>query len=890
MSTGIPFENITFHFDAQPELIITSSDRIARAVQAGYFEHEKLQGKHVVVPLTCLSYKQWLRSSYDDWQSDQCDSQVLLDSAVTEFLLTKIIKKDQDIALMNPAGTAKQVLAALKIINEWQIDIDSIQLSSSLEASRLVEWLDSLEKQCHQFQWVPSYAIASYVLKALQNNQIAMPESILWVGFDEFPPVLLKLKNLLADKGIKQAEYYHQLDHAAEIQLFQTNDALAECQFVAQQVFETWQTNPQDQIAVVLPDLEKRIDQVQHEFSMVFHPEIQETGAPLPEALFNISAGLYLDHIAIVSACLRLWSMRLDRLSVDDLEFLLICPYTKILNQDEYFWTQSIAYWKHNGREVISLASIEKSMLQYQSDNECELSLTLLEIAKQRHTKKQALQDIVNSLVDEIELWGVLAGRGLDDSEHEAILNLFQVVDSIKQFQVAQAKWSRVEVLALLQKLVSETVYQKAASNRRIHILGTLEAAGLAFDHIFMMGMNDENWPASPSPNPFIPSSIQKQYQVPRSTADRELEVAKSITEHLIKACNHLYVSYSEFLDDKQVSLSPLFQSYITELRHKKEANSAAGLRFQLPETEWLLDEKAPSLKIDEPARGGTSLLKSQAACPFQAFAKFRLKIKEQHREALGLSPRERGLLVHRVLELIWTQLKTQAKLLSLDQDAVKDLIIQNTNQAIAELCEQQALERSEPFWQLESGKLVQMIEKWLAQERYRQPFEVESMELDCRAKVGPIEIKFQIDRVDRLHTGDIALIDYKTSSSYKAQNWGGMRPEEPQMLLYGTHLQKVSAIAYAQVTPKKLAFTGLAKEEGLLPAVKTLAADKAQNWDLPLDWGDMLAKWKKVLHQLGEGFAQGQAKVEPKVMIKTCQYCQYKGICRVNEEQPDAV
>jgi ATP-dependent helicase/nuclease subunit B len=890
MSTGIPFEKIIPFFDAPPGLIITSSDRIARAVQAGYIEHERLQGKHVSVPLPCFSYKQWLRNSFDDWQSDQCDSHLLLDSSVTEFLLTQIIKKDQDIALMNPSGTAKQVLAALKIINEWQIDVESIQLSAGLEASRLVAWLNLLKAQCEKYHWVPSYELASQVLKALENSQLTLPQSILWVGFDEFPPILTKLKSKLSDFEVKQAEYYHQLEQNADIQLFQTTDTLSECQFVAQQVFQTWQAYPDAQIAVVLPDLEKRIDQIQHQFSLVFHPEIQQTGSPLPEAIFNISAGLYLDHIAIVSACLRLWSMRLDRLSVDDLEFLLICPYSQILNNDEYFWTQTIAYWKHNGREVIGINSIEKAMLQYQSDSNCELNHELLNIAKRRNAKKQALQDTVLGLVDEIELWGVLDCRDLDETEHEALLNLFQVVDQVKQFQVAQAKWNRSEILALLHKLVSETVYQKAASNRRIHILGTLEAAGLAFDHVFMMGMNDETWPASPSPNPFIPSSIQKQYQVPRSTAERELEVATSITQHLIKACSQLYISYSEFLDDKQVSLSPLFQPYLERLKYSKESKLPDSLSYQQAELLWALDENAPALKFDEPARGGTSLLKSQAACPFQAFAKFRLKIKEQHREALGLSPRERGLLVHRVLELIWTQLKEQSALLALEQKAVKELIKQKTNQAITELCEQQVLERSEPFWQLESDKLIQMIETWLQQERYRQPFEVESMELDCRAKVGSIEVKFQVDRVDRLHTGDIALIDYKTSSNYKASNWGGMRPEEPQMLLYGTHLSPVSAIAYAQITPKKLGFSGLAATEKLLPDVKVMTPDNAIKWDLPLDWGDMLAKWKKVLHQLGEDFAQGQAKVEPKMKIKTCQYCQYKGICRVNEEQNDAV
>jgi inactivated superfamily I helicase len=59
--------------------------------------------------------------------------------------------------------------------------------------------------------------------------------------------------------------------------------------------------------------------------------------------------------------------------------------------------------------------------------------------------------------------------------------------------------------------------------------MGVLEASGLSFDALWVMGATQEFWPAPARPNPFIPYALQRSHQTPHSTPDRELAVARTL-------------------------------------------------------------------------------------------------------------------------------------------------------------------------------------------------------------------------------------------------------------------------------------------------------------------------------------------------------------------------
>ena len=62
---------------------------------------------------------------------------------------------------------------------------------------------------------------------------------------------------------------------------------------------------------------------------------------------------------------------------------------------------------------------------------------------------------------------------------------------------------------------------------------------------------------------------------------------------------------------------------------------------------------------------------------------------------------------------------------------------------------------------------MAERARQWLDVETLREPFEVEQLEQGSEvARIGGLEFRVRIDRVDRLADGSRVLIDYKTGRS----------------------------------------------------------------------------------------------------------------------------
>ena len=71
-------------------------------------------------------------------------------------------------------------------------------------------------------------------------------------------------------------------------------------------------------------------------------------------------------------------------------------------------------------------------------------------------------------------------------------------------------------------------------------------------------------------------------------------------------------------------------------------------------------------------SRGGTTLLKDQAHCPFRAFVHHRLKCTQLDSPEAGISAMSRGDLVHLALEKIWQKLGRRTALEALSPRAAQ--------------------------------------------------------------------------------------------------------------------------------------------------------------------------------------------------------------------------
>ena len=129
---------------------------------------------------------------------------------------------------------------------------------------------------------------------------------------------------------------------------------------------------------------------------------------------------------------------------------------------------------------------------------------------------------------------------------------------------------------------------------------------------------------------------------------------------------------------------------------------------------------------------------------------------------------------------------------------------------------------------------------------------------------------------MDRLETGELVILDYKTGEC-SPSDWDGSRPDEPQLPIYAvTADSPVAGVLFGRLKSGKFAFRGLARSDGIVPGVK--APD-----DQPA-LGETIDEWREVLDRLGREFKAGKAIVDPKQPRQTCRHCALPALCRIGQ------
>jgi probable DNA repair protein len=349
------------------------------------------------------------------------------------------------------------------------------------------------------------------------------------------------------------------------------------------------------------------------------------------------------------------------------------------------------------------------------------------------------------------------------------------------------------------------------------------------------------------------------------------LQFARALTEHYRQCAPLVVFSSAHSDDDSELSPSALIRylplTTIDALIGNNESINAYNYHILAAASslEIVNTAQAPQLFIaQEPVRGGASLFREQAACPFNAFARLRLGASRVDEPVAGFSAIERGNLLHDALAIIWRELKDQNNLLALNEPALTALINQTTQTVVDSLKQKRGTSIGVFYAQLEQERLAQLISEWLAQEKTRPAFTVIAIEEEVQIEFSGLPLRLRIDRIDQLHNGELILIDYKTGQP-KLQSWQGERMDEPQLPLYAvTATNPVAAIAFAQINAKSMKWIGTGElntnHDGIFPNKQA--------------WGEQLQEWQMYLQQLAADFIQGDVRVDMKNST-TAQYAE---------------
>jgi RecB family exonuclease len=351
------------------------------------------------------------------------------------------------------------------------------------------------------------------------------------------------------------------------------------------------------------------------------------------------------------------------------------------------------------------------------------------------------------------------------------------------------------------------------------------------------------------------------------------------------RATDALICSWARLEGDAQRSLSPLLARLDARDEHHS-SRSLPSLSAALAPASLESFEDVIGVPVDTrlPVAGGVTPLTLQAECGFRAYGEMRLAARALEAPAPGIDARERGMLLHKALELVWGNLDRQH--FSLTATTAQDrrpMIANAVAAAVVHVFRGYVPLELRLAVERESHRVERLIEILLDVESRRTPFVVDKMEARRKVSIAGGEFELRIDRIDLIEGGGYAILDYKAGEPRKPR-WEGEQVREPQLLAYllAERGRNVQALANVSLTRGRAKFIGHSSRKGLLPDVSGLPGmnpNKVPAEQIEATWQTEVERWLTGLHRLGAEYLAGHAPVQPAADV--CRLCHLTTLCR---------
>lgn len=873
--------------------LLTPNRRLAATLLNQYNDLQVTQQKTCWISLDIIPLSSWLQRLWNEFSAREITSIPLLLTENQKTILWEMILRQSPMSdgLLQITETAKLAESAYELLKLWEVNLNDPALSTTEDSQVFQEWAKQFQALCKKNNWTENSNLANALKDNLITGKITPPDKIILVGFTEISPQHLTLLNTFETSGT-QIIHYNAEEPAKNIHKISLLDEETEIRTMARwakATYEKLEKKRPYQIGCVIPRLDKLRDSVLQIFSEIFTDKetftLDHTLLP-----FNISAGKSLLTFPIVKTAIELLKLTQSNIALETINFILRSPFLGEAEQEKLKRSHFENRLKNANITAISIKNLIKPDSSYHFATACpalakrvrkylDYFLTL--------KKKLSINEWAKHFIELLKLLGWPGERSLNSQEYQITQRWLDLLLEFSNLDNILEPQNFSEAIEWLTQLSATTIFQPQSPEAPIQILGMLEAAELPFEYLWAMGLDDTNWPAAPKPNPLIPQRLQKILNMPHATTERELIYCNALIKQLKNSAAHVIFSYPEKNDDIHLRPSALLDDInpisLTEIPLSELASPAQAI-YATHQLEYFTNETAPPIDMNEQIRGGASIFKQQAACPFKAFAELRLHARSIDTPTLGLRPIDRGNIVHKALELIWQELKDSNTLINMPEDQLKIIISTYAERAILSTLKiSDKSDTNKKYLELELQRLKKLLFDWLTLESQRPEFKVVFQEHEISTAIGNIPITLRVDRIDELLDGSHLIIDYKTGKNNDIKNWFGERPDEPQLPLYClVSGENISGIAFGQVHPDEMVMLGVSQKNIDIKHIKTLPEIKQTETTY---WNQQLIDWKNVLDNLSFDFINGRACVDPKDINQVCGHCKLQTFCRVHEK-----
>ena len=860
------------------ETILTPGLRLARQIESAYLQRA-LAEQSVIEPPVVTAVDAWLEREWlEAVERGFLPQKRLLSGLQEQHLWRQVVEQHLQqqgtFQLLQPKAAAALAKSARQLLQSYADSPEQPRWrqfwQQHSDGEAFLVWLKRFESRLE----AGNYVTRQDAYRALLSVERAQRPRLHLAFGQELPP--------LTRRALEHCAVVHEIapmvDKMLPLPGHQYVDRLTELRAIAAWAAQRHRAGRGTTAVVLLDTQRDRVD-----FEYLLREQLDCLDARYASLPVNFSTGMPLLKTPMYRDAMLALRVEHDQLSRMEVLSLLRSPY--VIN-----WPEGAANVQRvRLADAVMNAGVEQfsrqqlAHLTQRIAPDSQFNAILRELGSgSRRERKDLLPTHAIEIGAKLRLWGWPAREALDSLEFQQFNKFEASLDLLMGLSDLEGPITFSEALSRWGICLEDMIFQPQTENSAVQVLGPLEIMGLSFDAVHICGANVGAFPGPPQHSPLLPAALEHALGLPaRTTAQCTQEAGRRLRHW---QATHGEISASCFRTDDGVDYLPspllvLQDGDIQPMLNSQQWRPAIGM-------ESIADMTVPPIAGSTDVAGGAGVLRDFSQCPFKAWLRHRIGPASAGDVVLGLSALERGNLVHWALELIWSQLGSQAELLAQSEsarsaciEAAVDVAIQTLIQRSSQSGFSVLVRVGAQCLELERIRLSGLLTDWLALEQLRAvPFTVVKQEQSATLELEGITLSLRPDRVDQLADGQRVVLDYKTGTA-RVSSCLGERPSDPQLPLYSLLDVEVTGLAFANLKAGSLGFSALGEGLGLNPG----GADKPLNKQVGLPdvdrWSDLRDLWLSNLRQLANGFVEGEAQIDPQP--SACQFCEYDSVCR---------
>lgn len=827
--------------------VVTANRRLARILSDAFARQQIAAGQTAWQSPDIVAWPDWLARRFQEAQAG-LELPVRINAHHSRILWERCLRREVSDPLLNIAMLVRQARDAWSRLMDWSVPLDDCVAAAQgrdqkIFAAAAQAYRSILDRE----GWTDDACLAALVGSLIRDGHVELPEAVSFAGFDRLTPAVSDVILCLEarDVTISQTPAGAKIEDGRIVQ-YENPDA--EMRAAGAWARHVLRQDPRATVAVVRAGLEQDAERAGRLVREGFVPGWQTESDRYRESV-NVSYGRKLSGYPLIAVALCALRWCSKDIASADVSRLLRSPATGrspvgARSRFELRLRQVPAQHWSPRRLLRVLGPSDGRSADARDFLEC---VGVIADARKTFPATASPADWATRINEVLGRLNWPGDKTLASDEFQVVNRWRELLNELARLELVSPILTFPEVLGRLHTLASETVFQPESGGAVLQLLGPLEAAGMQFDALWIAGMTAEKWPPAGRPSPLLSRQLQRERNMPDAEPADTLAYAGRLLTRLATSTSELVCSFALTEGDAEQSASGLLEGVATSADvapddpgwYAQQLSGAARI-------ERMADDPVPPIDTTETVSGGAGAIERQFSEPFAAFAFGRLGIRPLYPFTTGLTPNLRGSIIHNALFRLYQQFADRAQIASLRPEAAEDLVRESVRKATARV-EATGDNVLQALLALEKERAADLLSAVLALDLERHAFEIVELESAHQLTISGVPFSLRIDRVDKLATGELQLLDYKSGKGRKFLD-SDKEPRDMQLVIYAMAMEApVADLAYINIDTRDVSMDG---------AGKTLTPG--------MDWDDRLPGWFREIETAVEEFAGGDVRLHP--------------------------